>query len=67
MISNKDKMTLGMATSDFIREIDKNFLGDDFRPQFKLSITFLPSGSDDVQKELSRCYDVDMLRMRSGL
>ena len=64
MISKKDKLIIMKAQEDFARQIDKSFIGDDFRPMFRLSITFLPSGSQDVYKELSRTYDADMLSLR---
>lgn len=67
MISNKDRALIYKALVDFLRAVDKSFIGDDMRPRFSLSLTFHASGYDDVEKRLSRMYDADMLRMRRDL
>jgi len=64
MISKKDKQVLQRAFEEFMGMVDKNFLGDDFRPQFELRLTFLPSGQNDVQKAIAHVFDLDMIMMR---
>jgi predicted cation transporter len=64
LISKRDKQVLQRAFDEFMVLADKNFLGDDFRPQFKLSLSFLPSGYNDVEKTLAHVFDCDMIMMR---
>ena len=64
MISKKDKEILRRALDDFFKLADKNFVGDDFRPIFRISLTFLACGYDDVETSLSHTYSTDMILMR---
>lgn len=67
MISKKDKALLDKAFKDFLILADKNLIGDDFRPIFRIALTFMASGYNDVEMQFGKTYSTDMLEFRKDL